>query len=382
MASRRSYGAGSVSKKKGGGWLVRIELGDDPLTGERRRISRTVHGTKTEAQRVLDGLKSEYVVTTGRRTVADLTLRELVTRWRASADHAEGTRRNYDLAFTLVPDHLMDSAAHRLTNETLDQLYAALRREGAAPDRIRYLHAGLGATYTAGVRWNLVRTNPAKDTKPPPKPVRKKRQQFDATTPARLLAGCSGPAERAWIAVHVATGARKSEVLALRWGDVDLEAGTIWITEALDPVADGAPRKDTKAHDRRLIPIFGATTVLLDEWWNAAAERAEAVGVVLEPGASIFSDDPAGAEPWDPKNTSNRFGRLRARAGVTGLSLHGLRHMVVTLAQSAGVTARAVGEFVGQRNIQTTMGYTGAMPERGREIAGLLDSLLDVRRTE
>jgi hypothetical protein len=66
---------GGLREEQPGVWEVRIEAGRDPVTGRRRQLSRTVRGTKQEAERVLNALASD--ADAGLTTGSDATFRYL-----------------------------------------------------------------------------------------------------------------------------------------------------------------------------------------------------------------------------------------------------------------------------------------------------------------
>jgi hypothetical protein len=60
-------------------WEVRVEAGCDPLTQRRRQVSRTVRGTKRDAEKVLNQLNAE--ADEGEHTGTDATFKEVAERW-------------------------------------------------------------------------------------------------------------------------------------------------------------------------------------------------------------------------------------------------------------------------------------------------------------
>lgn len=96
--SKRDYGSGSISSRGGKRWQIRWYDPPDPITGERRRRSETIIGTKRDAVQLL-------AVRTAGRSVdpASVTLADAIELWRAQAGHELGTARNYDLAVRSLP---------------------------------------------------------------------------------------------------------------------------------------------------------------------------------------------------------------------------------------------------------------------------------------
>lgn len=129
-------------------------------------------------------------------------------------------------------------------------------------------------------------------------------------------------------------GLRRGEICGLRWSDVDLRAGVIHIRQQRQRQADGllhdvAPKSDA---GRRDIPIPRALRAPL-------AARAAIGGYVS--GLS-------------PDSLSRVLRRVEARAGVSHIGLHGLRHTMATNAVRAGVSLRVVQQLIGHSSFALT----------------------------
>ena len=124
------------------------------------------------------------------------------------------------------------------------------------------------------------------------------------------------------------TGCRKSEVLALRWEDVDLEAGELRL-------------RDTKT---------GARTVPLSP---------EAAGVLA--GARRVPGSPwviPGRKPGGRlRNVDELWWRIRTRAGLDDVRIHDLRHSFASRALALGESLPMIGKLLGHTRIQTTARY-------------------------
>lgn len=127
------------------------------------------------------------------------------------------------------------------------------------------------------------------------------------------------------------TGARRGELCALRWRDVDLAEGTLMISRALVGCADGGyVEKDTKTHAARRIALDSSMVKTLKAHKQRQAERALVGGVRINGQTRVFSYEPDGSVPWRPDGVTARFVRLRDNLGLAGVRLHDLRHFVAT----------------------------------------------------
>ena len=176
--------------------------------------------------------------------------------------------------------------------------------------------------------------------------------------------------------LSAATGARRSELLALRWDDLDLVRGVVTISRGVVNGPDGLVEKDTKTHQARRVTLDSATLAVLAAHREAAVQRARMAQVAPLSGALLFSRDGLGEEPWYPDSITRRFHRL-CGAGLEGVRLHDLRHYVATQLLAAGVDVRTVAGRLGHRNAATTLNvYAHFLPEADRRAADVLADLL------
>ncbi len=204
-------------------------------------------------------------------------------------------------------------------------------------------------------------------TPPQPDDLARLQQLIDSTDPELGV----------FVRVAAMTGARRSEVLALRWRDVDLERHVLTISRGIVMGLDGLVEKDTKTHQARRIAIEPTTTAALDQHRRAMADRAEMCGVTLPDAALVFTDDADGATPWYPDSVSRRFRVACDAAGLERVRLHDLRHFVATRLLSAGVDVRTVAGRLGHRNAATTLNvYSHFVPEADKEAADILGQLV------
>ena len=122
------------------------------------------------------------------------------------------------------------------------------------------------------------------------------------------------------------SGARRGELCALRWVNVDLDAVVVTLRRALTCDDSGElVEKDTKTHQQRRAVLDAETLVVLTDHQRRCEERAAALGAELRPTAYGFSPDRDGTAPLLPDTATQRHGRLVSRLDITS-RLHALRH--------------------------------------------------------
>jgi len=350
-------------RRRGDAWELRVYLGADPVTNKQRYASRTVCTGKREAQRVLNEMISEAERGLSVRTSA--TVGDLLEQWFdfAARDFSPKTvketrgfmDRNLLPALGTVP-------LSKLKEGDLDRFYRKLSVDGGsrsgplAPGTVRRIHGILRRALGQGLKWGWIGVNPAVATTPPRVP------QPDINPPssaevARLLRrdADTSPELACFLMLSAATGARRSEIVALRWSDIDLPDRTVAISRGVVTGPDGLVEKDTKSHAARRIALDESAAVVLADHAAHMQANAAACRIMLADTAFVFSNTVDGSEPWYPDSVSRSFQRLCKQEGLTGVRLHDLRHFVASQLLSAGVVVRTVAGRLGHRNAATTL---------------------------
>lgn len=358
-----------MTERRPGVWTLRVRTGRDPMTGKSRVINETFRGGERAASRRLAALVAEH----GGRATSVVTLRRLLSEWRAHATHAPRTATFYDAAVAKIPAAMLDAPAASLGVADLDRLYRHLLEQGHGAPSVRAVHAMLAAAMRQGVRWGWLARSVARDASPPT--VR--RRPIDAPPAdalARLLAVTDDTQHRLWLRLAATTAMRRGEVLALRWPDVDLDGAAIVVRAGLD---DDGTLRPTKTHRTRVVPIGADLVAELRAWRRAQRERALAAGTRLAAVPFVLSDAMDCGAPWRPNTATLRFARLAKAAGLPGVRLHDLRHNVATRLLEAGHDPVTVAGLLGHSTPSITLStYAHVVPEATRRAAADVERLL------
>jgi integrase len=379
-------------RQRGDAWELRAFVGRDPVTGRKKTVTRTFRGGKREAEEALSKLVAE--VAGGGHAAQDVTVGELLDRWfeHARTELSPSTAREYErLIRTHIRPAFGKTRLARLRSSQLDAFYAQLREHGSAtggrlsPSSVRQVHAILRRSLGQGVKWGWISANPAANASPP----RVRRNEIVPPTPTVVVdlleeAEESDPDLACLFRLAITTGARRGELCALRWCDIDFPAQTVTIRHSIVEGAHGRPQlKDTKTHAARRIALDPTTTEALTARQSRAAATAAAAGVGLVAEAFVFSRSPDGSVAFPPNDVTKEFIRLRKQLGFGGVRLHDLRHFAATQMLGAGVPVRTVSGRLGHANAATTLGVYGHFLDApDRDAARVLGELLDVRISE
>jgi integrase len=182
------------------------------------------------------------------------------------------------------------------------------------------------------------------------------------------------PVLAAAIALGAVTGARRGELCALRWSDVDWERRRVRIEQSLTVVQRSWRLGPTKTHQRRDIAIDEAAEAFLSQRRQHQEDYAKEVGVPLVADPFVLSRSADGSTPCLPDGITGGYSRVANRLGIKS-HFHELRHFAATAAIAGGMDVRTVAGRLGHADPSVTLRvYAHAMEQRDRELAGLLGS--------
>jgi integrase len=164
-----------------------------------------------------------------------------------------------------------------------------------------------------------------------PKPRKARRQAPPDELLQAILA--AGDDMICYLRLAAVTGARRGQMVALRWRDIDLDSATVTFTTAWARVKGGAAEKGTKADVDNGLALDPKTVDILRAQRKRAVERALVAGGGLGDDAYVFTraETPDTSKPWHPDGAKQRFNRIREKApGAEKITPHQLRHWMAT----------------------------------------------------
>jgi integrase len=272
----------------------------------------------------------------------------------------------------------------------IDALYVKLG-DKLAPRTAHHVHTVLGACLTTAVRKGLLAASPLERAEKIPSPGESDHgMALDGDQLRTLVEGFKGSVLFPIVAVAAFTGARRSEILALRWSDVDFEKKTLRIERAVEQI-HGQPlalKEPKTARGKRTITIDDDLITML------RAEREKhlrllagvpdgtqvALIVQLPDDALMFPNPPAPGEDFSftklrsPDSTTKEFAR-RARRLFPGLRLHDLRGTHETLLLDAGVPVHVVAARCGHDPAVLLRSYAKRTKKADTSAAAVISAL-------
>lgn len=246
---------------------------------------------------------------------------------------------------------------------------------------VKHLRDTMRAMCRWGMRMELIQRDPTAAVAPP-KVEQKEMRTLDAVNVAALLKAAEGTLLQGPIAVLVGTGVRRGELLGLRWGDLDLEAGRLTVRRSVEMV-DGARREKPPktARSARTLSLAPFVVEALRRQKHQQLDRlklscqSELEARRRHENAYVF--DRADGSPWKPDSFSLAFAHLVRRSKLPKVRLHDLRHSHATLALSAGTDLKTISAALGHSTISVTANiYVHAIEAMQRTHADQIEAVL------
>jgi integrase len=387
---RRQGSIIEVRGARGTSYKLKFELPAD-ARGERRTGYKTLKAVsraeaEAELAKILEKVGKGVDLDAGKQSLA-----QWIETWLEDYG-PDVSQRTIERYAQLLRGHVTPVIGHHplavLSPLHIERLYKQLAKR-LAPRTVNHCHRVLFQCLKDAKRLRVIPDNPAADVK------RRRIKQPAKGTAAQMhvlpldqffilldhvkrAEFKSAPHELVLLAFD--SGARRGELLALRWSDLDMEKRTIRIDRAVDETeAYGVRIKDELKNEssRRTLALSSQTIAALRDLWKRQAENHLKCGARLPDDALIFPgsiDKPR--EPLRPRAVTKSFGLLVKRAGFQGFRFHDLRHSCASHMLKVGRTVPEVSRHLGHANSAITLSvYSHAIPKADGDV-GLLDELM------
>jgi|UniRef100_A0A7V4XRB4 integrase len=369
MNRRTRYQQGSVQREKRQRgtdvWVFRWwETTSDGTSKRRKAIVGTVQVFPTEASALkaakalrIDANQNAPLSEAGPSTVAELIahyrLKELVGE--KQRHKAFSTRAAYEcyLKAWILPrwgDFKLDQIKPVAVEEWLD----GIKRARATRAKIRNI---MSAIFQHAMRYEWIDRNPIQLVRQSAK--RERIPDVLELTELQLLLSKLAVRERTLALLDAATGLRVSELLALRWRDIDFETLELNVTRSIWHQVVGDCKTEASAKP-----------VPMDEYMAEDLQRWRRQSPYPMPDDWVFaSPSMGGKQPYWPDNLMKRYIKPVARkAGIhKNIGWHTFRHSFGTLLKANGEDVKTVQELLRHANSRITLDvYTQAVNSHKR----------------
>jgi len=355
---RRANRTGTIYKRADGRWSGELTVRE--ADGVERR--QYVYGkTRSEVEAKLSELRAKadsgVPITPG-----SLTIERYLAEWldqivagRVRPNTLAAYRYNADKY--LIPD-LGSTKLGQLGARDLRLYLDSLRRRGVGVRTIQYVHSTLRAALEDAVREELLAKNVAKLVRVP-REERPERVPLTVEEIRVLLKATRDDRLHAMFMTLALLGLRRSELLGLRWEDVDLVNGVLKVRRGLHRVAGvGLETMPTKTlRSRRSVPLPEPVRASLESHLGRQELERRALAESWPDLGFVFTT-PIGT-PIDPRNCTRFVQDACKKAGVRVVRMHDFRHGAVSVLLGLGVPPRTVMDIAGHSGLDMTMNVYG-----------------------
>jgi len=334
----------------------------------------TYHGNKRGAQVECARLIGEVQSGAVSAAPARLSTGAFLTRWleHIRSQVSPGSLQRYGSIIRAISPLIGHTPLAKLQPLDISTALAKLQEGGLSRATVKLTFKALRQALKQGQRWNLVGRN-ATDGLDAPRVEKRRMVVLDDSQTARLLEMVRGSELFAPVLIAIMTGARRGEILALRWRDVT--GSTVSITASVEQTMQGIREKPPKNGRGRSVH---APALLIEELRQHRIRQAEALlalGIRLTDDSHIcVRSDGSQMEPiWVTKT----FGDFIAGSGLPRIRFHDLRHGFASHLLGSNTHAKVVSEMLGHSSIGVTMDIYGHIaPTLQSDAAAKVDSTM------
>ena len=357
-------------------YQITVEGDRDPVSGKRNRHYETVHGTKKQAEAIMRRMIQD-MESGGLSVPSSMTVSSWVTEWLENfRPNIEATTRDgyQEKIKNYITPYFGRIPLKDLKTEYIQQWVNSLQAQGLTAKTIRNAYNVLNPALKKAVVMRKIPYNPS-DGVELPKLVRPDVDVYDPELCKRAVKAAEGTDMYLIVLLEVTVGLRRGELIALRWPNVDLDAGVIHICENTVRANGGTITKEPKSKAGNRNITIGAEVI---KALREAREEYDADRKALGKG---FHDDgyvirQKNGEQFKPDSITQKWRRFETQNGLPHIKFHGLRHSNATALIQAGVNPKVVQQRLGHADVSITLNtYTHVTAHMDQEAATKLDDM-------
>jgi len=395
---KRGNNEGTISKRQDGKWCAVITLGIDEDGKQKRKFyyGKTRQEVAEKLNQAINDVKKGTFVPINKVATAEW-LKEWLNVYKKSSI-GPSTFMDYEylirihinpiigkvLLKDLRPEHLQKLYNEKSTSGKVDG------SGGLSSSSVRHIHIVLHQALRQAVRNNLIPRN-VSECLELPQLKKATVKAFTVENQMKFLAVLAGERLRAAFITALGTGVREGELLALRWEDVDLKAGTIRIEQTVRrcrinfeknspakiKLIFGSPKTDA---GRRSIPLPEGVLIELIAHRKRQLIEKLAAGEIWEMSGLVFTTELG--KVIEPRNFLRKYYKLLKNADLYHLKFHAAsRHTFATRLLEANEHPKVVQELLGHASIVLTLDtYSHVLPEIKQAAAAKLNFLFQEKK--
>lgn len=367
MARKNSNGFGTIRKKIVKGRTYYEARYTDPITHEQRSIGATTEGECSK--KLMDVLAKINIGTY--TTPKPITVSKWIDHWLELKKKREpGTYISYESISRLyIKPKLGKAKIQELRRQHCQEFIDNIDR---SPKYVHNIAGALSNALHEAVKSEIISKNPALDLDLP-RIEKKEPIALDTEAQEAFTKAVNASQYRNVYLIALHTGARISEIMGLKWANVNMKTGEIKVRGQLERKrrkGDTREYKDkTKGKEKRevFVPQY-VLEYLKDEKKRQSENKLRAGENWVNDDGLVFTR--ADGSPIPHRTVENHFRKIKEAIGHPEITLHTLRKTFVTNEEQAGTDIKTIGSMVGHKSTELTLEvYTAATKEMKRQAA-------------
>ena len=353
----KQIGIAKNGKKR---YKITIELGKDIL-GKRQRVIRYFVGTLAEVKIKDAELIKQYYHKGNNANIKELTFQQYAEVFIKK--HCEGniglvTIKNYKRLLRDMIPFLGSYKLDKITPAMLDTMYQKLRK-GQKGKELSYnsmydYYKLINAMFNQAIKWEFIDKNPNLKANKPKKDI-VDRKFYDLEQVKEFLSCLDNECikYKALLTLALDSGARRGEISALRWSDIDFNTNTLKIDKSLKVVNGVVDEKKPKTNSsNRIIILSNATMEVMKEYKEWQDNHIKELGKKWRGTDRIFTAE--NGEYMHPSTCYKIFTKVTKKNNLEHIRFHDLRHTSASVLIHKGVNIKAVSQRLGHSSINIT----------------------------
>ena len=331
-----------------------------------------------------EGLRRE-----GGKAVAKKDLREILNQMGITfADFAKNAKISVNTLAKavhgeIVAERIANSISREMGVKTETLFNIEKNKKPLSNKTILEHHRFISVVFNQAEKEMLVQYNPA-ECATPPRVEQKEANYFEAEDILKIRE-CLEKEPIKWrTAVHLLliTGARRGEILGLKWNKIEWDENQIHIDNNLLYSCDRVIYEDSPKtkQSKRYIKLPQETMALLKKYKEWYDEQAQIWGSLWKNTGFVFVQEDG--SPMDPSSLTNYCGTFSKKYGLPHINPHAFRHTMVSLLYYNGVDTITLSKRLGHSKVSTTTDKYGHIMARADEAAAECIANFVIRRKE
>ncbi len=254
------------------------------------------------------------------------------------------------------------------------------KRDGSSPSpsTVKGKVACLQSIMHLAVKLGVISSNPASPERVNlPKAIVPKVEIFTKETASQMIKCLSNePIEmQCLIHIAIASGARRGEIVGLKFSDIDYERNIITIRRSAYKVTgEEIGIKPPKDNEVRTVTVYQEVIDLISKLREEKAKQQQVLGSAWRGDDWLFTK--ADGSIMHPQTPSKLWAKFLKRNNLPHRKFHSLRHTSATLLLSSGSNIGQVKDRLGHSSIRTTQIYLHSLQEADEQAAKMLQTIL------